>query len=170
MGKAMEKLNAGRKRQRFSKEFKLNAVALLKAGQKPGTQIALELGVRRNQLYKWASELEEKSGDVAAAFQESVVDILAGKTSRLARELGAAEVLVAGGVAANRRLREELARRCPVPVRIPIPRLCTDNAAMIGAAATHRLRLGERSPWDEDIFSTNSWEVPLPSAGERERR
>jgi len=110
------------------------------------------------------------TGDVAAAFQESVVDILAGKTSRLARELGAAEVLVAGGVAANRRLREELARRCPVPVRIPIPRLCTDNAAMIGAAATHRLRLGERSPWDEDIFSTNSWEVPLPSAGERERR
>ena len=71
MGKAMEKLNAGRKRQRFSKEFKLNAVALLKAGHKPGTQIALELGVRRNQLYKWASELEEKSGDVAAAFNGS---------------------------------------------------------------------------------------------------
>lgn len=68
MGKAMEKLNAERKRQRFSKEFKLNAVALLKAGQKPGTQIALELGIRRNQLYKWAAELEEKSGDVAATF------------------------------------------------------------------------------------------------------
>ena len=45
MGKAMEKLNAERKRQRFTKEFKLNAVALLKAGHKPGTQIALELGI-----------------------------------------------------------------------------------------------------------------------------
>jgi len=71
MGKAMEKLNAQGKRQRFSKELKLNAVALLKAGQKPATQIALELGVRRNQLYKWAAELDEKSGDVAAAFNGS---------------------------------------------------------------------------------------------------
>jgi len=100
--------------------------------------------------------------EVAAAFQESVVDVIAGKTSRLAAELGAVEVLVAGGVAANRRLREELARRCPVPVRIPPARLCTDNAAMIGAAATYRLRLGERSAWDEDIFSTNDWSAPLP--------
>ncbi len=94
---------------------------------------------------------------VAWEFQEAVVDVLAGKTSRLARELGAAEVLVAGGVASNRRLREELQRRCPVPVRIPPPNLCTDNAAMIGAAAGFRLGLGERSPLDEDIFTTNQW-------------
>ncbi|MFN0146997.1 MAG: tRNA (adenosine(37)-N6)-threonylcarbamoyltransferase complex transferase subunit TsaD [Dehalococcoidia bacterium] len=90
-------------------------------------------------------------------FQEAVVDVLAGKASRLARELGAAEVLVAGGVASNTRLREELHRRCPVPVRIPPPRFCTDNAAMIGAAAGHRLAMGERSPLDEDIFTTNNW-------------
>jgi len=94
---------------------------------------------------------------IAYAFQEAVVDVLAGKTSRLARELGAAEVLVAGGVAANRRLREELQRRCPVPVRIPPPKFCTDNAAMIGAAAGFRFELGERSPIDEDIFTTNDW-------------
>ncbi len=94
---------------------------------------------------------------VAWEFQEAVVDVLAGKTSRLARELGAAEVLVAGGVAANKRLREELQRRCPVTVRIPPPNLCTDNAAMIGAAAGFRLALGERSPLDEDIFTTNQW-------------
>ncbi len=94
---------------------------------------------------------------IAWEFQEAVVDVLAGKTSRLARELGAAEVLVAGGVAANSRLREELQRRCPVPVRIPPPKFCTDNAAMIGAAGGHRLALGQRSPLDEDIFTTNQW-------------
>ncbi len=95
--------------------------------------------------------------DIAWEFQEAVVDVLAGKTASLALDLEAAEVLVAGGVAANRRLREELVRRCPVPVRIPPPRLCTDNAAMIGAVAGHRLALGERSPLDEDVFTTNDW-------------
>jgi len=100
---------------------------------------------------------EHEPGAIAYAFQESVVDVLAGKTATLAREMGAAEVLVAGGVAANKRLREELHARCPVPVRIPPPRYCTDNAAMIGAAAYHRLTLGERSDLDEDVFSSNSW-------------
>jgi N6-L-threonylcarbamoyladenine synthase len=95
--------------------------------------------------------------ELAWEFQEAVVDVLSGKTARLAAELGAAEVLVAGGVASNVRLREELQGRCPVPVRIPPPRLCTDNAAMIGAAAGHRLALGERSPLDEEIFTTNNW-------------
>lgn len=95
--------------------------------------------------------------EIAWEFQESVVDVLAGKTSRLARELGARNVLVAGGVAANARLREELQRRCPVPVRIPPPKFCTDNAAMIGAVAGFRLALGERTPHDVDIFTTNDW-------------
>ncbi len=95
--------------------------------------------------------------NLAWEFQEAVVDVLSGKTSRLARELGAKNVLVAGGVAANTRLREELQRRCPVPVRIPPPKLCTDNAAMIGAVAGHRLHLGERTPLEADIFTTNNW-------------
>ncbi len=94
---------------------------------------------------------------IAWEFQEAVVDVLAGKTARLAKDLGVAEVLVAGGVAANARLRQELAIRCAVPVRIPPPKLCTDNGAMIGAAAGHRLALGESTEWGADIFSTNDW-------------
>lgn len=59
MGKTASKVktNPERKRARFSKEFKLEAVRLLESGQKPGTQLALELGVARNQLYKWQAQL-----------------------------------------------------------------------------------------------------------------
>jgi|GEM_PF-1935015 len=60
MGKAVEKVNPGRKRARFTKEFKLEGVKLLEAGQKPATQIALELGIRRNQLHKWQAQLRSK--------------------------------------------------------------------------------------------------------------
>ena len=54
-------------RQRVSKEFRLAAIGLLKAGQKQGTQIALELGIARNLLYKWATELCIKADDVQTA-------------------------------------------------------------------------------------------------------
>jgi transposase len=68
MGKSPDKVNPQRVRQRFSKEFKLAAVAMLKQGQKPGTQIALELGIARNLLYKWADELKAKGQDEQSAF------------------------------------------------------------------------------------------------------
>ncbi len=59
MGKTVSKVktNPERKRVRFSKEFKLEAVRLLELGQKPGSQLALELGIARNQLYKWQTQL-----------------------------------------------------------------------------------------------------------------
>ncbi len=93
---------------------------------------------------------------LAARFQESVVHVLSEKTARAAEELGAACVIIAGGVAANGALREALRERCPVPVRVPPPRLCTDNAAMIGAAAYYRQLA---AALDIDVFSTSGLEV-----------
>lgn len=55
-----------RERKRFSKEFKLEAVRLLKEADKSAAQIAVELGIRRNQLYKWREQLET-TGDVASS-------------------------------------------------------------------------------------------------------
>lgn len=77
--------------------------------------------------------------EIAWAFQESVADVLSAKTARVAARVGVASILVAGGVAANRRIRERVVERSPVPVFIPPPSLCTDNAAMIGAAAFRHL-------------------------------
>ncbi len=70
MGKEINpiKSNTTLKRQKFSKDFKLNAVKLLKAGQKPATQLALELDIRRNLLYKWAETLSAHGDDESTAF------------------------------------------------------------------------------------------------------
>jgi N6-L-threonylcarbamoyladenine synthase len=80
---------------------------------------------------------------LAAAFQEAVVDVLAGKTCQAAEAYGVRQIALAGGVAANRRLREELAARARVPVVYPDVDLCTDNAAMIAGAGFFRLRAGD---------------------------
>ncbi len=90
--------------------------------------------------------------EVAAAFQEAVVDALVQRVLRAAQEHEVAEVMVVGGVAANRLLRQELARRCHLPVRVPPPDLCTDNGAMVAACAYYRLTLfGEEAPLDVDV-------------------
>jgi transposase len=64
MGKERTKVSADQRRQRFNREFKLEAVRLLELGQKPAAQLALELGLRRNMLYKWQRDLRGK-GDAA---------------------------------------------------------------------------------------------------------
>jgi N6-L-threonylcarbamoyladenine synthase len=79
--------------------------------------------------------------DVAASFQKAVAEVLAEKTARAAAEYGACSVLLGGGVAANTALREEIARRVGRErLRVPPPPLCTDNGAMIGAAAFYAMR------------------------------
>jgi len=101
--------------------------------------------------------------DIAAGFQEAVVDVLAEKLMRAAAARRCRHVAVVGGVAANRRLRERLgeeADRLDLYLHIPPVSLCGDNAAMIAAAAYHRLQAGQREGLDADVYSR----VKAPSA------
>lgn len=86
-----------------------------------------------------------RPADVAAGFQESVADVLTAKAVRAAADLGVSTLLIAGGVAANSRLREMAEQRCAaagLELRIPRLRLCTDNGAMIAAFAAELIAAG----------------------------
>ncbi|WP_214849970.1 tRNA (adenosine(37)-N6)-threonylcarbamoyltransferase complex transferase subunit TsaD [Exiguobacterium sp. s138] len=86
--------------------------------------------------------------DLAASFQASVVEVLVTKAIRAVKEKGGKQLLVAGGVAANRGLRAGLTEACSregIELVIPPMHLCGDNAAMIGAAAIHPYRAGRQS-------------------------
>lgn len=103
--------------------------------------------------------------EIAWAFQESVVDVLATKTLRAATDVGARTIVVGGGVAANGVLRDRIAAGADglgVPLVVPRPALCTDNGAMIGAAGYQRFLAGERA--DRDLEARPSWKLaqPLP--------
>ena len=78
--------------------------------------------------------------DVAASFQRTINEMLAERVARAAAEFDVRTVMLGGGVAANLALREEIARRVSLPLRVPSPQLCTDNGAMIGAAAFYSMR------------------------------
>lgn len=89
---------------------------------------------------------------LAAAFQEAVVDVLAEKTTQVAAAHNVNAILLSGGVSANEALRSEVrARAGDIPVYNPPIALCTDNAAMIGAAAHHAFLAGRRDGWDLDV-------------------
>ncbi|HEY3116205.1 MAG TPA: tRNA (adenosine(37)-N6)-threonylcarbamoyltransferase complex transferase subunit TsaD [Chloroflexota bacterium] len=97
-------------------------------------------------------EGEVPVADIAASFQESVADVLSAKTADAARVLGVRQVALAGGVAANGPLRTMVSERSPVPVLLPPLKYCTDNAAMIGAAAYYRYQAGQRSDLAVDVL------------------
>ncbi|MDD3173334.1 MAG: tRNA (adenosine(37)-N6)-threonylcarbamoyltransferase complex transferase subunit TsaD [Herbinix sp.] len=94
---------------------------------------------------------EINRADIAASFQEAVIDVLVTKTMLAAKDFGMKKVAVAGGVAANSSLREALAAACSkngLAFYHPSPIFCTDNAAMIGAAAYYEYLKGTRSGLD----------------------
>lgn len=89
--------------------------------------------------------------DVAASFQEALTDILVEKAARAAKEYEATEIFMAGGVSANQNLRQKMRKETELPVRYPPLNLCTDNAAMIAAAAYFRYINGLRSDMTMDV-------------------
>jgi len=89
--------------------------------------------------------------DVAASFQQAVIDVLVEKTVHLALEKSVSQVVLAGGVAANSGLRNSLINRCEkheIDVKFPSLILCTDNAAMIGCVAYYEYIRGKRHGYD----------------------
>jgi N6-L-threonylcarbamoyladenine synthase len=100
-----------------------------------GLKTSVVNAVRRNP--------EASNEDVAASFQQAVVDVLVAKVTRAADRIRARGICLAGGVAANRLLRRTLEERCVemgIPAYLPSRAMCTDNAAMVAAAGWWQLR------------------------------
>ncbi len=107
----------------------------------------------KTALLRLAEEGKIQAGtDAAASFQEAVVDVLVTKTVAAAREYRVKQILLAGGVAANKLLRQRLMASSPLPVLVPAPVLCTDNAAMIAGCGYYHLRAGEVGVLEMDVI------------------
>jgi N6-L-threonylcarbamoyladenine synthase len=119
--------------------------AMLKSGDLDFSLSGLKTAVVQHLRRERAEGREPRAADVAASFQQAVVDVQVAKTVRAAEEHGVRAGVLAGGVAANRALRDGLAEALGatgIDMVGPAMSLCTDNASMIAAAAHDRLRAG----------------------------
>jgi N6-L-threonylcarbamoyladenine synthase len=125
--------------------------ALQDSGDLDFSLSGLKTAVLRHVKAEQAAGRKIDVPDLAASFQEAIVDVQVSKTIAAAKEQGVQTVLLGGGVVANTRLRERLeadGSAAGFHVRFPPPELCTDNAAMIACVGAARLARGERSSLD----------------------
>jgi len=130
-----------------------------------GLKTAVALEVARAEERGGGSLGQQDLADLAASFQEAVVDVLVEKAQRAMAATGLSRLALVGGLAANRRLRVRMAQLgedLGADVRYPPTSLCTDNAAMIAAVADRLLLDGRIAPLDQEAFSR----VPFGSPAE----
>ncbi len=135
---------------RLANEGDPEAVPLTRAMLDDGLDFSFS-GIKTAVINWVRAHPDVDSADVAASFQACVVDVLTQKTRRAARQVGAAGICLAGGVAANSALRERTLDICVadgINAYLPSRAMCTDNAAMIAATAWYRLRSDGASPLD----------------------
>ncbi|TYB49919.1 tRNA (adenosine(37)-N6)-threonylcarbamoyltransferase complex transferase subunit TsaD [Actinomadura chibensis] len=122
----------------------------------------------KTAVARWV-EARERAGepvpvaDVAASFQEAVVDVLTRKALKVCKDNGVHDLLIGGGVAANSRLRALAKERCDaagVRLRVPRPKLCTDNGAMVAALGAELVATGA-APSDLELPADSS--LPIES-------
>jgi N6-L-threonylcarbamoyladenine synthase len=138
---------------RIAREGAADAIAFPRGMTGPhDAPFAFSFSGLKTSVARWV-EARERAGepvpvaDVAASFQEAVVDVLTAKAVRAAREQGVGHLIIGGGVAANSRLRALAAARCEaagIVLRVPPPKLCTDNGAMVAALGAQLVAHGER--------------------------
>ena len=133
---------------RLAMEGDPHAVAFPRAMRDEGYDFSFS-GIKTSVLNYVRKHPETGAADVAASFQEAVVDVLVTKARRAARDVGASGMCLAGGVAANSVLRERLLDACiedGLRAFVPSRSMCTDNAAMVASTAWWRLRQDGPTP------------------------